>query len=348
VEIKNIILHEVDRKSASNGSTYIGTNIRPDENPINENSTSLVKSLSGLFRKTGLSSGHFREPENEDEDKPKLERLLDKYYVDGAIPEFWKFSDSVARHLKAVLETTKTAKGGYLWINCYEHGNEFFVSLVILRKKDALQIKNLSLDKVEEIDLDKLHMAARINISQWNKSDPLLDRYIAFKVGKSSTEVTDYFQDFIGCSEAIRAKRDTDNLVNVTIQFCKEHQFDEKKTDVIKRDIEELCLRWHAEETPVLLDKISEILDNTFVENRSNKGRFLEIAQGEPYFLTNEVRIHKSSLRKLRKYMGSSKKLNISFDSDLLGKSVIFDKYEKSLTITEIPDDLLGQLINDD
>jgi len=344
MEIKNIILHEVDRKQASNNSTYVGVNLRSSENPINDNSKSLVQSLSQLFKRTGLSSGHFIEPEGEGDDKPKLERLIEAHLQNGFLVDFQRFSEAVARHLKRVLENTKTAKGGYLWINCYKQNDNYFLSLVILRKKDALQIKNLSLDKVEEIDLDKLHMAARINISQWKLNDPLLDRYIAFKVGKSSSEVTDYFQEFIGCSEAVRAKRDTDNLVKVTVEFCKKHGFDDRKTDVIKRDLEEMCLRWHSEETPVFLDKISEILDRTFVEAESENGKFLEIAQGEPYLLTNEIRIHKGALRKLRKYVGHSKKLNISFDSDLLGRSVIYDALDKTLTITDLPDDLLGQL----
>jgi len=344
MEIKNIILHEVDRKQASDKSTYVGLNLRPSENPINDNSKSLVNSLSQLFKRTGLSSGHFVQPEDEGDEKPKLERLIEKYYKNGGISEFRRFSEAVARYLKRVLDHTKTAKGGYLWINCYKQNDALFLSLVILRKKDALQIKNLSLDKVEEIDLDKLHMAARINISQWELKNPLFDRYIAFKVGKSTSEVTDYFQEFIGCSEAVRAKRDTDNLVKVTVDFCKKHNFDDKKTDIIKRDVSELCLRWHSEETPVFLDKISEILDNTFVEKDKNKGKFLEIAQGDPYFLTNEIRIHKGALRKLRKYVGHSKKLNISFDSDLLGQTVIYNPEEKSLMIIELPEDLVGQL----
>lgn len=88
-------------------------------------------------------------------------------------------------------------------------------------EKDTLRIKDLSLDPVEGIDLDKLHMAARVNLSDWRANDPLKTRYISFRVGKSSGGVTDYFSDFIGCQEYTVAKEDTADLIDITIEFAK-------------------------------------------------------------------------------------------------------------------------------
>jgi len=344
MEIKNIIIHEVDRKKASSEVSYIALETRKEENPVDEHSTNLVTTLSDLFKKTGLSSGHFHIPENDDEDRPELERLIEKYYQEPALTDFQAFSESVARHLKDVLLKSRTGKGGYLWINFYKHGDSDFLSLVILRKKDALQIKNLSLDKIEEIDLDKLHMAARINISQWKANNPLKDRYIAFKIGRTSSEVTGYFQEFIGCSETIKATKDTNNLVDVTKKYCVLHDFDEVKTENAKREVEEICLKWLGEGRSVYLNNISELLDNIYIDDEEKKGAFLEIAQNEPYNLNNEISIDKGALRKLSRFKGSSKKLNISFDSDLLGKTVMFNDEDRSLIITELPEDLLHQL----
>lgn len=344
MEIKNIIIHEVDRKKASLEGSYIYLDTRDDENPIDDHSKHLVTTLSNLFRKTGLSSGCFQEPADEDEDRPKLERLIDKYYDEDGFDDFVGFSKSVARHLKEELGNTKTGKGGYLWLNFYEHNDHDFLSLVILRKKNALQIKDLSLDEIEEIDLDKLHMAARVNLTQWKANDPLTDRYIAFKIGRTTAEVTGYFREFIGCSETIKATKDTNNLVAVTVKYCLNHGFDDNKTENAKREVEEVCLKWLEEGRSVYVDNISNFLDNIYIDKEEDKGAFLEIAQNEPYNLNNQISIDRNALRKLRRYKGFSKKVSISFDSDLLGKTIKFDKSDKSLTFTDLPEDLLEQL----
>ncbi|MDK8463436.1 nucleoid-associated protein [Marinobacter sp. SS13-12] len=344
MEIKNIIIHEVDRTKATLEGSYIYLDTRDDENPIDEHSKNLVTTLSNLFRKTGLSSGNFQEPAEEDDDLPKLERLIDKYYNGESFNDFVAFSKSVARHLKEELGKTKTGKGGYLWLNFYEHNGFDFLSLVILRRKNALQIKDLSLDEIEEIDLDKLHMAARVNLTQWKESDPLTDRYIAFKIGRTTAEVTGYFREFIGCSETIKATKDTNNLVSVTKKYCLIHGFNDTKAENAKREVEELCLKWLDEGRPVYIDNISSFLDNIYIESEEDKGSFIEIAQNEPYNLNNQISIDRNALRKLRRYKGFSKKVSISFDSDLLGKTIQFNKGDKSLTFTELPEDLLQQL----
>jgi len=339
-----VIIHEVDRKKGSLEGSYIYLDTREEENPIDEHSKHLVTTLSDLFRKTGLSSGRFQEPTEQDEEPPKIERLINKYYAEEGFNDFLTFSKSVARHLKDELSNTKTGKGGYLWLNFYEHNGSDFLSLVILRKKNALQIKDLSLDEIEEIDLEKLHMAARVNLTQWKENDPLTIRYIAFKIGRTTAEVTGYFRKFIGCSETIKATKDTNNLVAVTKNYCVAHGFDEMKTENAKREVEEVCLKWLDEGRSVYVNNISEYLDNIYIDEEEHKGRFLEIAQNEPYNLNNQISIDRNALRKLRRYKGFSKKVSISFDSDLLGKTIQFNKNDKSLTFTDLPEDLLQQL----
>ena len=124
-------------------------------------------------------------------------------------------------------------------------------------------------------------MAARINLSAWQSGTST--RYIAFRIGRGAREVTDYFSHFIGCEEYTQARADTQNLVNVTKQYCTEHNLTEEQTEQVKQFVYEQCIEWLENDTPVLLENISTMLDSRL--NVEDEGKFVDIAQDDPFFL---------------------------------------------------------------
>jgi nucleoid-associated protein len=345
MDIRNIIVHEVDKyKSETSGGTFVKVNPREETNPIDEHSINLVSQLSKLFRNTGLSSGNFKQPMDDNDDITDFEKLLKKNYLGQDFPDFVGFTKAAARNFSELLENAGNAKGGYLWFNHYVYDEKTFLSVVLLRKKAALRIKDLSLDPIEEIDLEKLHMAARINLSDWETNDPLKTRYISFRVGRATGNVTDYFSDFIGCQEYTVAKEDTANLIDITASYCKHHKLSKDQTEVAKNEVHDKCRTWIADDKPVYLSNLSVLLDKVFSKEEDDSGVFLSIAQNEPYCLNEEVKIDKGVLGNLVRYRGHNSKMNISFDSNLLDETVIFHKKTGRLEFIEIPEKLLAQL----
>lgn len=338
MSIQNIIVHEVRKEDGDEKAKIV---LRIEENEINEHANILSTELSQLFRKTGLNTGGFIEPESKDDPLPHFVQLLTNYFTGEAFPEFVNFSNAATKEFKSKLDESGSSKGGYLWFNHYAYNSEHFLSVVLLRKKAGLSISaNLTLDQIERIDLDKLHMAARINLTSW--LDGSSSRYIAFRIGRDAKDVTSYFSKFIGCEEYTRAKVDTQHLVEVVKKYCTQHGFDEVKTEGAKQFVYDQCLDWLAEEIPVTIDALSELLDGKFQPTQQNL--FLEIAQSDPFFLNNEVPIEKTALRGLTRYSGKSKKMSLSFDSDLLNISVFFDEGNKSLLFTDLPGKLIDQM----
>ncbi|WP_375170728.1 nucleoid-associated protein [Marinobacter sp.] len=347
MDIKNIIVHEVDKhKSETSGDMVVGYDIRKKENPINDHSKMLVNQVSKLFRNTGLSSGNFKTPIDENDEKPDFEKLLEKQFSENKFHDFVEFTSVATRNFGRLLNKAPNAKGGYLWFNHYVYDGKHFLSIVLLRKKEGLRIKNLSLDPVEEIDLDKLHMAARINISNWLEKSLLETRYISFRVGRTTGNVTDYFADFIGCQEYTEAKEDTSNLIAVTVEYCHHHAFDPCKIERAKDEVFERCRKWIDDGKPVYIEDISLVLDKTFSIDDEQAGVFLRVAQKDPYNLNNEIKIDKKTLSGLVRYRGHNKKMNISFDSELLDEVVFFNKEKGYLEFRELPEKLLAQLKN--
>lgn len=338
MSIENIIVHEV-RKEEENSVADIFT--RDEENAIDAHAQDLNDQLTQLFRKTGLNTGRFSIPEADDDPKPHFVTLLETYFNINEFSDFIEFSKAASRDFKRKLDGSSSSKGGYIWFNHYVHNDENFLSIVLLRKKHGLSLSSdLTLDDVEQLDLDRLHMAARINLTAWLSGTST--RYIAFRIGRGAKDVTGYFSTFIGCEEYTRARVDTQNLVAVTKQYCVDNGFDDVKSETVKQFVFDQCVAWLDDDEPILLDSISTMLDTRFAPTQN--GKFLEIAQDEPFSLNNEIPIERSALKGLTRYSGKSKKLSLSFDSDLLNVSVFYNQGSGELKIIDLPDKLKQQL----
>ncbi len=338
MSVKNIIVHEVSKRKV--GSAEV-ENFRKKENPINKHSKRLISELTKLFKNTGLSSGNFTLADDESDEVPHFVNLLNTFYdkEQCGFPDFVKFTRAASRHFEKKLSDSTSTKGGYLWFNHYIYGDEAFLTVVLLRKKEGLALSGkLSLDVIEQLDLEKLHMAVRINLSGWLDSDRY--KYLVFKVGKSARDVTEYFSKFIGCEEYTAAKIDTKNLVKVANKYSEHHKLEAKQSADLNEFLWDQCTSWMADETPVYLDEVSKMFDARV--QPKEEGVFLQIAQSEAFLLNNELTIDKGALGALKRFSGRGKGISISFEQRLLDETITYKK--GVLTITDLPKDLIAQL----
>jgi nucleoid-associated protein len=338
--IQHIIIHEVTKEPPSAAVA----NLRDQENPVNDHAERVSSQLAALFK--GLNIGGFHRPDSPGLPVPAFESLLRTYFNGTDFSDFVAFSHGASELLIDKLNepTAQQAKGGYLLLNHYTHQGSHFLSVVLLRMRQGISLSaDLSFTAVDELNLDTLHMAARINLSDWRAA--ATERYIAFKIGRQARDVTQYFSDFIGCREYRAAKEDTKNLVAATGDFCARRNLSESETLGVRRQVEELCRDRLDSGSPVFLEDIASLLDARYPpEDEKGQGLFLSIAQDD-YGLTNTPAIDRGGLRSLVRYSGKTKKLAISFDADLLDQGAVrYDSDTKSLTITELPESLLAEL----
>lgn len=337
--IQHIIIHEVS-KAPSEAATIT---LRPQENPINEHAERVSSQLVALFKAVNI--GGFHRPESPDLPGSRFEQLLEGTFDGTDFVDFVAFSHAASEILADALNSPQAqqAKGGYLLLNHYTHQDKHFLSVVLLRMRQGISLSaDLSFTGVDELNLDTLHMAARINLTDWRTG--AIERYIAFKIGRQARDVTDYFSNFIGCTEHTAAKLDTKSLVAATREFCVRRDLSESDTLGVRRQVDELCRERLRTGAPVLLVDISNLLDARYPpQQEEDASLFLAIAQ-EEYGLTNSPAIDKTALRALVRFSGNTKKLAISFDADILGSTVRYDRDAKSLTITELPEKLIDDL----
>lgn len=252
---RHIIIHEVSKEP----SAPVSTKLRDQENPQNAHAERVTSQLASLFK--GVSIGGFRQPAHEGLPPTPFESLLRNAFDGSDFADFVGFSHGVATILVDELSkpSAQQAKTGYLLLNHYEHQGKSFLSVVLLRMRQGISLaEDLSFTEVDELNLDTLHMAARINLTDWLQPDG--DRYIAFKIGTKAREVTQYFSEFIGCTEYTVSKSDTSKLVAATKEFCRRRNLARPDESAVRRTVIEICVDRMQQGRAVLVQDLSDLL----------------------------------------------------------------------------------------
>ncbi|HHC4199693.1 TPA: nucleoid-associated protein [Klebsiella variicola subsp. variicola] len=333
--IHHFIVHQIVRDSAR--AAFLKE--RFEENAIDEMTTEVVSSLLSLFNKSGLQTGSF----SQESGKPKFEQTLLKYSNNSGenfiFDDFTQMTIDLARILEGEMNRGggKSAKPNYIVFFHHTVNDVDYLSVVTLLETKGFKLENLSFQHVDRLDLDKLHLAARINLHHW--VDEMEERYISFRIGRTG-EMRDYFQDFIGCLEFTEAKLETKSLIDAIKECCFDIFSDNAvRTNEVLELAEKYCRESKDEDGKISIIALGKHL---FPDNDDY---LLEKTQSDKYKLSERVSIDNRSLKGLVRYRGSDKKMSISFDADLLtSKEIEYDRASGSLKFHKIPKDLKSSL----
>src|SRR5690606_40045721 len=104
-------------------------------------------------------------------------------------------------HLKKLMEESNPPPGGHVLLAHYQEGMTAYRAIALLHHRDGVAVSDaLDVTPAKHLDLSQLHLAARINISEW-RNNAASRQYIPFIKGKNGKKVSEYFRDFIGCQE---------------------------------------------------------------------------------------------------------------------------------------------------
>ncbi|MBR7887893.1 nucleoid-associated protein [Marinomonas sp. A79] len=337
MSISNLIVHEIQKQQGERKAILIA---RPNENPIDDQAETLFAQVTSLFNRSGMNTGRFANPQGS-VDGAQLPALLTKYFKEDAFTDFPSFTRECAANYLTYLEPVEEVAGGLLWFNHYELHGTHFLYIVMLKRKEGIGLSaDLSLSQIEQIEVEKLHMSLRINLSAWQAGDE--GRYISFRFGRAPKHESEYFTQFIGCDEPKVAAKETRKLVDLTSAFCQSEGLASKQANEFKKVVAEQCQAKAEEREPLAIKDIASQVASRFSVEQANK--FLEIADSDSFKMEQEIFVEKAALKKLTRLSGSSRALTMSFDSDLLGESIVFDADTGTLTIKELPKSLLKQL----
>jgi len=241
-------------------------------------------------------------------------------------------------YLKSLMDKNGKTRGGYVVFVHYKLFGSDFLFIVILHNMSGISVDDsLELNNTQYLDTNKLHLAARIDLTEWQEADGA--RYISMIVGRESKKLTDYFRDFIGFDETVDSKKETGTLLNAVSEFCENPSFDVEQKSEIKKKALDFCAMQADAGSSVQVKDFSDYVSEAVEED------FYRHIQNENYELSPEVTPDRLMLRKYNKFSGRAGNLSISFPLDLLNNTIHYNQQSDTLTIKDIPKSLRAQLM---
>lgn len=328
--IHKIIMHMIDKKpNGSPAVLYAASELLP-ESQANED---LLRRLNESYNATqGKAWGLF----HAESGAHPLRGWLSKY-IAGEI-SFHELSMVAVEHLQHLMEESNLAIGGHVLFVHYQQGMTEYLSIAVIQQSEGIAVgEDLQTITAKYLDLDHLHLAGRINLSEW-QNNPASRQYISFIKGKNGRKATEYFRDFIGCQEAIDAPGETRTLLRAFSDFVETEDLPEEAAREKTRALVDYAMSQTKLGEPIILEELSGLVDE------DQPMSFYDHIRNKDYGLSPAIPADKRTLSRFQRFTGRVEGLSISFEAHLLGTKVKYDKNNDTLVINGVTTLLTDQL----
>lgn len=323
------VLHKVDKKS---GKTDIKVTLAKKLLPVNDTVKRVVDDVRKLYTGSAVY-GVFQDNENE----YRFQKILNENNETN-FQDFHAFSSDAMKILEHRMKLTSASAGGYVLFVLYEEAGVAFLFVLMLNDTVGAHVKgDLTLEDTMHLDMSKLYVAGRVNISKWQacmKEGDTEKKYVSFI--RRRRDIANYFVDFIGCTEVVQAKDSTIKFIGVFQSYIEsiklKSEEKEQKRSVVSMYLEE-C---HKENKEASLEQISTLLDE------ENPESFTEYASNEKHEIGALFPVHKPSLVRLRGVVFKGDGLNIRMSQKYVRNHVHIT--DKGIEIRNAPDELIKEI----
>ncbi|MGB0722580.1 MAG: nucleoid-associated protein [Gammaproteobacteria bacterium] len=324
MDIKNVIIHQISKEQIGQPSV-----IKPGDGELSTKDDAvkdLIEELRKVYNaKTSKTYGVFDEDQDSYPFQKKLQSHMSKELG------FEEFTEWSLGYLKIKVDAQNFATGGYLLFVRYKEAEKEYLMVVMLNDKSGVGINQTSLtvEKLKHLELDKLHLAVRVSLTDW---DAKAASYLSFIKGRAK-EYSGYFLEFVGCTTYTPAKKSTRTLVTVLTDFCDEKKLSDEDAQALRHKVHDYCNAVRKEKKPLDLRQLSHSL------NADEPDEFFEFANADKYGLSAQFDVDLSEIKKLRRYQYKAPSgWQLSFPDELLDKEVVWNKKDKTITIVNVPD----------
>jgi len=334
VDLTNIVIHKINKTAGEKKATpklaqkeiMIGKPEIKFIAAVRESFTKKSVPTHGVFERDFLYNG--------------FQRAINDY-KDEKI-DFLKFSTNAMESYKRVIETSAPATGGFMIFADFKitDNNERYILVLAIDNKQGYNLSEaaLSIQEIQNLELNKMDLASIINITRWELSiNPAneIRTYLTFIRGKK--KISDYFQTFIGCADKTTATESSALLLNTINSYIEKNGIEQKTAKELKSRILDYCQDCNKQKKEILLSHISFIFDE------KNPEDFSAYATDEEFGNSEVIKYDSKTLRTLKYIDYQSDDLTLRFNKKLLGTTIKINKDKTTVTISNLPDELKSQ-----
>lgn len=327
ITLSNVILHQLKKQ----GEQTLVVHHRDQLLSHSPSTESLITELHRVYNaKGGIGFGQFA-PDSEVASwlKACRQQQLD----------FLTFSSQMAERLRVELAKYPFADDGVLVIAEYRSlATEYLFIGLLSTKSSAKVTDNLELSITDYLDVAKMDIAARIDLSTL-ESDAESNRYLTYIKGRVGRKVADFFLDFMQAEVGMDTKQQNMVLMQAVEDYCADARLEKEQSQQCRKQVYDYChSQLQAGEEVVVKELAGELAQS------DQNVDFYQFVANQGYELEERFPVDRGAMRKLTKFVGAGGGLSINFDEMLLGERVFYDPNSDTLTIKGIPPNLRDQL----
>lgn len=334
-----LIHHFVVHQLVTSESAALGSELVPKDSCFEASGEleAFALQLHQVFSaKPGKGIGCFAE--NESLAEPHFNDLLDR--CNSGQLSFVEFSLTASKQLQQALYDHQANESGFIVFSDYEYLATRYLMVVLLNTREHMQVtRQLELTRSHHLDLAKMQLAVRIDLSQL-QTQPEQRRYISFIKGRMGRKVSDFFMQFIGCEELLDSKVQNKQLVQSVDEYLAAEHLGVEEKHASRQVVSDYCKAQHEQGEQINISALAEQLPKS--ETFDN---FAKFSQSSEQPLEPEFPADPAALRSLARFSGQGGGVSLAFERKLYGEKVHYDAATDSLTIQGIPPNLRDQLM---
>lgn len=324
-DIVALAIHDLERRDGVYHVRLAETQL-----PITQTTQRVIDELYDLYnRRASKSHGKFTTAEG----YPTQGQVKD--YIGSDDRDFLHLTSRMMQTLQNQAQARTASTGGHvLFAHFKRDGRDFLLVTIVTDKLSAALTSPTDMQDVQHLDIDGFRFAGRVNLSAWAGGE---ERYISFLKGKGN--VSEYFQHFLGCDSVVQDRVDTSNLVAALKGFVLESEMPEVEGNEFLGRAKAICERASRNREEIEFEALANelcpkeprrLLDHLSHTDRGLNDRFVP---------------DRRALASLVRFRGGTKQWKVEFDRDAVSnRAVIYDAKANTLTLTDLPEDLIKQL----
>ena len=337
--ITSLIFHRITRWQVEQPSEIKLSEQCPDTTADHE---ALFSQLKKVFQ---FKAGKFHGKFDEDYSSAPFQSWL-KEHCDHKIG-FEKLALLFMNQFKALVDKTSDEYEGNILFILEERADGPRFYLFALETSSELLLDNtLTLDTVDYLNTSKLDLALRIDLDEWLSASPSdtaihsdeAPAYLCLIRSRGNAKIGEAFTQACGFKSSVDSANETATLMKVLAGYTK--QKEPKDASITHKKAYDFCVEQQQLGEAVPLQELSAYIDEAEPEG------FSQFAAQDPEIESKKIlRPDTRKLKHLVRISGKGNGLSLSFSSDLMQQTILFDEKNESLTITSIPKSLKKQIL---
>lgn len=359
--LKNAVIHSLEKDAHESMTT-----IRHGKGPLDVKDkmvVQLARQLAELVGKDGNAVlwGQFAPANREGEFPASVRTLMAEQFESSA---FMKLSEAAMKSLRDQAEKKTGATGGHIFFGHYGSNGSDFLLVAMIKQKGAITLSpDLRPTEIKEIDMSKLHQAARINLTRYGRhlngeADGVEDgatpassseekTYLCFVNRRGREEVADYFVDALGCVKGTSSQQLTNKLLRSVKQYVRDVPEIAEAYVEIKQGVVDYLQSLPGDHS-VRLDEVVHAARAKVAPTQAvHFDKLKEFLNSEACQIPDEFQLSRQALKPHIRINAKKQNWGLWFETGIVGianAELLYSPAQKTLTLTELPADTIDSI----